>query len=117
MDIAADVTKIFHNERTIMKTPKPELTYSRLLTVGVPSQPLFEKLQDFLAPYFIDGTDNMCAWEAFSILAYECADKEDVDLSLSEPGKIQGQEERDFIASVYKMAEGEIGDVVFYCSK
>ena len=117
VDIVRDVMRILNNERIFMKTSKPKLMYSTLLTVEVPSHPLFEKLQDYLAPYFIDGTDNMCTWETFSILAYGCASKEDVDLSLSEPGKIQGQEERDFIASVYKMAEGEIGDVVFYCSK
>lgn len=98
------------------KTPKPRLTYIRILSVEVPSRPLFEKLQTYLAPYFTDGADNMCTWDMFNELANECIGKKDNYLSSSEPCEIYDQEVHDFIASISRMAEGGIGDVVFYCS-
>lgn len=100
--------RILNNERIFMKTPKPKLTYSRQLDVEVPSRSLFEKLQSELTPYFIDGTDNTCTWETFSELATYIRN---CDLP-----SITDSEVRAFIVSVVETAEGEIGDVVFYCS-
>lgn len=116
MDTVKDAMRIFPNERTFMKTSKPKLTYNIQIQAEVPSRSLFEKIQEYLYPYFINGTDNACTFETLSELWYDivehntdCIDKE----------------VRDFIVSVFrchckkraKWVDVEIGDVVFYCSK
>lgn len=106
--------RILRNERTLMKAPKPKLTYNIQINVEVPSKPLFEKIQEYLYPYFTDGADNTCTFETLSELWY--------DIGAHRADGID-REVRDFIVSFFryhckkrKIAGMEIGDVVFYCS-